>query len=43
MDVIGECIADAIFNFDEKRSEIQARIKILTEEFPLYKEDFILQ
>lgn len=43
MDVIGECIADAIFNFDEKRSEIQARIKKLTEEFPLYKEDFILQ
>lgn len=43
MDVIGECIADAIFNFDEKRSEIQSRIKKLTEEFPLYKEDFILQ
>lgn len=43
MDVIGECIANAIFNFDEKRSEIQARIKKLTEEFPLYKEDFILQ
>lgn len=43
MGVIGDCIADAIFNFDEKRSEIQARIKKLTEEFPLYKEDFILQ
>ncbi len=43
MDVIGECIADAIFDFEEKRSEIQSKIKKLTEEFPLYKEDFILQ
>ncbi len=42
MKIIGDSIADAIFDFDNKQQEIKEKVRMLTEKFPLYKEDFIL-
>lgn len=33
---IGECIADAIFRFEEKKEEIAARVQEMTRRFPIY-------
>ena len=33
---IGECIADAIFRFEEKKEEIAARVQEMTCRFPIY-------
>ncbi len=37
MKVIADCIADCIWNFDEKKDEIAARVLALTQQFPLYE------
>ncbi len=37
MKVIADCIADCIWNFEEKKDEIAARVLALTEQFPLYE------
>lgn len=33
---IGECIADAIFRFEEKKEEIAAKVQEMTRRFPIY-------
>ena len=38
MKIIADCIADCIWNFDEKKDEIAARVLALTQQFPLYEE-----
>ncbi len=42
MVVIADCIADMIFEKEAAAEKVRARVKKLTEQFPLYKEDFIL-
>ena len=42
MVVIGECIADIIKRKSDAVEDVKARIAMLTAEFPLYKDDFIL-
>ena len=37
MVIIADCIADCIFNFDNKKEEIAARVLELTKKFPLYE------
>ena len=37
MKIIADCIADCIWNFEEKKDEIAARVLALTEQFPLYE------
>ena len=37
MKVIAGCIADCIWNFDEQKEDINARVLSLTERFPLYE------
>ena len=37
MKIIADCIADCIWNFDEKKDEIAARVLALTQQFPLYE------
>ena len=37
MKVIADCIADCIFNFEDKKSEVAARVEELTKKFPLYQ------
>ena len=37
MKCIGDCIADCIRHFEEKRDEIASRVLALTEQFPLYE------
>ena len=37
MKVIADCIADCIWNFDEKKDDIAARVLALTKQFPLYE------
>ncbi len=42
MVIIADCIADMIFEKEAAAAKVKERVKKLTEEFPLYKEDFIL-
>ena len=37
MVIIADCIADCIFDFENKKEEIAARVLALTEKFPLYE------
>ena len=37
MKVIADCIADCIFNFEDKKAEVAARVEELTKKFPLYQ------
>ena len=37
MKIIADCIADCIWNYDEKRDDISARVLALTKAFPLYE------
>ncbi len=37
MKVIAGCIADCIWNFDEQKEDIAARVLDLTRRFPLYE------
>ena len=37
MKVIADCIADCIFDFEDKKSEVAARVEELTKKFPLYQ------
>ena len=37
MQVIADCIADCIWNYEEKKDEISERVLRLTREFPLYQ------
>ena len=37
MKVIADCIADCIFDFENKKDEIKARVAELTKKFPLYE------
>ncbi len=37
MIIIADCIADCIFDFDNKKEEIKARVLELTKKFPLYE------
>ena len=37
MKIIADCIADCIWNFDEKKDDIAARVLALTKQFPLYE------
>lgn len=37
MKVIADCIADCIYNYEEKKEEISARVLELTKQFPLYE------
>lgn len=42
MKIIGECIVDVIRRKEDAAQEVTAKVKKLTEDFPLYKEDFVL-
>ena len=37
MKVIADCIADCIFDFEDKKAEVAARVEELTKKFPLYQ------
>ena len=37
MKTIAGCIADCIWDFDEKKEDINARVLALTKQFPLYE------
>ena len=37
MKVIADCIADCIFHFEDKKTEVAARVEELTKKFPLYQ------
>ena len=37
MKIIADCIADCIFDFDNKKDELAARVAELTARFPLYE------
>ena len=37
MKIIADCIADCIYHYDEKKDESSARVRALTEKFPLYE------
>jgi len=36
MEVIAQCIADCIFDYDAKKDEVIAKVKTLTDKYPLY-------
>ena len=37
MKVIADCIADCIFDFENKKDQVAARVAELTARFPLYE------
>lgn len=37
MKIIADCIADCIFDFDNKKEEVAERVKALTDKYPLYE------
>jgi len=37
MKIIADCIADCIFDFENKKADIQSRVKVLTDRYPLYE------
>ena len=37
MKIIADCIADCIFDFENKKADIIARVEDLTNRFPLYE------
>ena len=37
MKIIADCVADCIFDFEAKREEVAARVRELTDRFPLYE------
>ena len=42
MVIIGECIADIIINKEDAVERVSEKILALTQQYPLYKNDFIL-
>ncbi len=42
MVIIADCIADMIFEKEAAADKVRAKVQKLTQDFPLYKEDFIL-
>ncbi len=42
MVIIADCIADMIFEKEAAADKVKAKVQKLTQDFPLYKEDFIL-
>ena len=37
MQVVADCIADCIFDFEGKKQSVEARVEQLTQAFPLYE------